>query len=492
MELEAGQIQWNHIQDFLTQKSTSYQIKQSEGVSQAQQFITEVTKDSVVYGVNTGFGKLANQRIADADIEALQRNIVLSHAVGVGEPLDKSITQLMMFLKVNSLAQGYSGIRPEVIQFVEQMLANDLYPHVPSKGSVGASGDLAPLSHFALTVIGEGQLWHEGEWRPSREVLEQFGMQPVTLVAKEGLALLNGVQASNAIALHALNQFEQLFDWALHIGALSTDVLKGSVSPFHEAIHRVKGSEGQSYVAERLRTLIGDSAVNQSHVNCEKVQDPYSLRCQPQVMGSCYEQMQFVKQILVREGNAVSDNPLIFAEEQIVLSGGNFHGEAIAMACDNLALALAEVGSISERRQAILVDPNMSGLPAFLVNNGGLNSGFMMAQVTSAALVSENKALAMPRSVDSIPTSANQEDHVSMATNAALRLLTMCENLRAVLAVELLASCQALDFLRPLKSSAALESVYDRVRAAVPFYDTDRLFVADIDKAIAVMSKPVA
>ena len=474
-----GELSWDDIKQFIAGESID--LLASDNVRRANDFLNKSAGSGVIYGVNTGFGKLANVIIAEADIATLQRNIVLSHASGVGEPLPEIVVRLMMFLKLNSLARGHSGVRPELIQFIEKMLQAKLYPRVPAKGSVGACGDLAPLAHFALTLIGEGELWHEGDWRPSVEVLAQHGLEPMCLVAKEGLALLNGVQASNAVALYAYQQLEHLFDWALVAGAMATDALKASVAPFHKAIQRVKGSLCQATVAKKLQSLLAGSGIQDSHADCDRVQDPYSFRCQPQVMGACFEQMLFAKSILMRESNAVSDNPLIFVDEKCILSGGNFHGQALAMACDNLALAIAEIGSLSERRLAILMDDHMSGLPPFLVPDSGLNSGFMMAQVTTAALVSENKALATPRSVDSIPTSANQEDHVSMANNAALRLLTMCDHLRSVLAIELLAAAQSIDFHRPLKLSDCLEAIHADIREQVPFYDKDRYFAGDIE-----------
>lgn len=441
------------------------------------------------YGVNTGFGLLASTRIDPADLEKLQRSLVLSHAAGVGEALDDAMVRLIMLLKINSLARGYSAIRRTVIDALIALLNAEVYPHIPLKGSVGASGDLAPLAHMSLLLLGESKARHKGQWLPATEALAIAGLQPLTLAAKEGLALLNGTQVSTAYALRGLFEAEDLFAAATVCGALSVEAMLGSRTPFDARIHAARGQHGQIDVAAAYRALLGESSeVSRSHANCDKVQDPYSLRCQPQVMGACLTQLRQAAEVLEIESNAVSDNPLVFAAEGDVLSGGNFHAEPVAMAADNLALAIAEIGALSERRTSLMMDRHMSQLPPFLVENGGVNSGFMIAQVTAAALASDNKALAHPASVDSLPTSANQEDHVSMAPNAGKRLWPMAENVRGILAIEWLGACQGLDFRHGLKSSAKLEQARGLLRAQVPYYQEDRFFAPDIEAASALLA----
>jgi len=449
-----------------------------------------IASERTAYGINTGFGLLASARIDNDDLENLQRSLVLSHAAGVGEPLDDAMVRLIMVLKINSLARGFSGIRLQVIQMLVDMVNAGIYPRIPAKGSVGASGDLAPLAHMSLTLLGEGEARWQGEWLPSREALKKAGLQPLTLAAKEGLALLNGTQTSTAFALRGLFEAEDLFASAVICGALTTEAALGSRRPFDARIHEVRGQRGQIDAAALYRhVLTDDSAVSQSHHNCSKVQDPYSLRCQPQVMGACLTQLRYAAEVLLTESNAVSDNPLVFASENEVLSGGNFHAEPVAMAADNLALAIAEIGSLSERRIALLMDSHMSQLPPFLVKNGGLNSGFMIAQVTAAALASENKALSHPHSVDSLPTSANQEDHVSMAPAAGRRLWEMAANTRGVIAVEWLSACQGLDMREGLTTSPLLEQARRLLREQVSHYDKDRYFAPDIEAAIALLAQ---
>ncbi|WP_454722113.1 MULTISPECIES: histidine ammonia-lyase [Cupriavidus] len=441
------------------------------------------------YGINTGFGLLAQTRIASADLENLQRSLVLSHAAGVGEPLDDAMVRLIMLLKVNSLARGFSGIRREVIDALVALINAEVYPHIPLKGSVGASGDLAPLAHMSLVLLGESQARHRGQWLPARQALEVAGLRPLTLAAKEGLALLNGTQVSTAYALRGLFEAEDLFGAALVCGGLSVEAMLGSRAPFDARVHAVRGQRGQIDAAAAYRALLGESSeLARSHADCDKVQDPYSLRCQPQVMGACLTQLRQAAEVLQAEANAVSDNPLVFAAEGDVISGGNFHAEPVAMAADNIALAVAETGSLSERRISLMMDRHMSQLPPFLVANGGVNSGFMIAQVTAAALASDNKALAHPHSVDSLPTSANQEDHVSMAPNAGKRLWAMAENVRGILAVEWLGACQGLDFREGLKSSPRLEQARALLRAEVPYYEKDRFFAPDIEAASRLLA----
>jgi len=449
-----------------------------------------VAEGRTAYGINTGFGLLAQTRIATHDLENLQRSLVLSHAAGVGQPLDDAIVRLMMVLKINSLARGFSGIRLSVIQALMALVNAEVYPWIPAKGSVGASGDLAPLAHMSLLLLGEGQARWQGEWLPAKEALKKAGLAPITLAAKEGLALLNGTQASTAFALRGLFEAEDLFASAVVCGALTTEAVLGSRRPFDARIHEVRGQRGQIDAAALYRYVLTDTSdIADSHHNCEKVQDPYSLRCQPQVMGACLTQLRQAAEVLLVEANAVSDNPLVFAQENEVVSGGNFHAEPVAMAADNIALAIAEIGALSERRIALMMDKHMSQLPPFLVRNGGVNSGFMIAQVTAAALASENKALSHPHSVDSLPTSANQEDHVSMAPAAGRRLWEMASNTRGVLAVEWLAACQGIDLREGLKSSPLLEQARHTLREHVTHYDDDRFFAPDIDMAIQLLEE---
>ncbi len=442
-----------------------------------------IAQGRTVYGVNTGFGLLANTRIPDEELKQLQCSIVLSHAAGVGALMRESTVRLLMVLKVNSLARGYSGIRLQIIEALITLINAEVYPCIPQKGSVGASGDLAPLAHMSTVLLGEGEVLHRGERLPGCKGLEIAGLEPCELGPKEGLALLNGTQASTAFALEGLFAAEDLFAAAIVTGSLSVEAALGSRSPFDERIHQVSGHQSRVDTAAAYRRLLDHSQIEDSHRACESVQDPYSLRCQPQVMGACLEQLRHAAGVLKTEANAVSDNPLVFVEQNDILSGGNFHAEPVALAADNMALAIAEIGSLAERRIALLIDSNLSKLPPFLVEKGGLNSGFMIAQVTAAALASENKSCAHPASVDSLPTSANQEDHVSMATFAARRLSDMADNTAGILAVELLAACQGVDFRQPLKTSALLEQAKQQLRDQVPFYDQDRYFAPDIEKA---------
>ncbi|WP_353640889.1 histidine ammonia-lyase [Mesorhizobium sp. WSM2239] len=447
-----------------------------------------IAKGEPVYGINTGFGKLASVRIETADLETLQRNIVLSHSAGVGEPMPVSVVRLMMALKLASLAQGASGVRPATVELLEAMLAKDVVPVVPAQGSVGASGDLAPLAHMTAIMIGVGEVFTPEGRVPAAEGLAAAGLSPVVLGAKEGLALLNGTQFSTAYGLAALFEAEILYRSALVTGALSTDAARGSDAPFDPRIHLLRKHRGQIETANALRNLMAGSGIRESHrVGDERVQDPYCLRCQPQVMGAALDVLRKAADTLETEANGVTDNPLIFAEDDTALSGGNFHAEPVAFAADMIALAVCEIGSLSERRIAMLVDPALSGMPAFLTPKPGLNSGFMIPQVTAAALVSENKQKAYPASVDSIPTSANQEDHVSMAAHGARRLIGMVENATAVIGIELLAAAQGCDFHAPLPSSEPLEAVRKMVRAEVPHLDHDRHFHPDIEAAIELV-----
>lgn len=445
-----------------------------------------IDRGDPAYGINTGFGKLAQTRIPDDQLQALQRNLILSHAVGVGEPLDSRVVRLLMAMKIASLARGYSGIRSDVVHTLLRVFNAGLIAHIPEKGSVGASGDLAPLAHMTLALFGEGRILSGDQWLPAGQALAQAGITPIHLAAKEGLALINGTQVSTALALHGLFLTEHLFDSAILAGALSIDAAKGSDAPFDPRVHDIRGQPGQIETARRYRALLAGSTIRASHlVSDNKVQDPYSLRCQPQVMGAVHDLMHHITRTLLIEANAVTDNPLVFpgrdGQADQVISGGNFHAEPVAFAADTLALAIAEIGGLAERRVALLIDASLSGLPPFLVPEPGLNSGFMIAHVTAAALASENKALAHPRSVDSLPTSANQEDHVSMATAAARRLTDMARNTAHIIGIELLCAAQGIDFHAPLTTSVPLQALHRQIRQDVPFYGRDRLLAPDLE-----------
>ena len=458
-------------------------------IASAESVARILKRHEPVYGINTGFGKLASVKISDDDLLTLQRNIVLSHAAGVGDPMPVPIARLMMALKLASLAQGASGVQLATVEMLGALLEKGLTPVIPAQGSVGASGDLAPLAHMAAAMIGTGEIWVGDVRTPALQALADAGLSPLTLGPKEGLALLNGTQFSCAYALVGLFEAERLFASALLTGALSTEAAKGSDAPFDPRIHALRGHKGQIETAEALRTLMNGSAIRASHLTGDtRVQDPYCLRCQPQVMGAVLDMLRQAATTLLTEANGVSDNPLIFADTDEALSGGNFHAEPVAFAADMIAMGLCEIGSIAERRIAMLVDPALSGLPAFLTPRPGLNSGFMIPQVTAAALVSENKQRAYPASVDSIPTSANQEDHVSMAAHGARRLLGMADNVAGVLAIEYLAAVQGCDFHAPLQSSNTLETARALLRSIVPTLDEDRYFHPDIAQAQALVT----
>ncbi len=447
-----------------------------------------LARGEVAYGVNTGFGKLAMTRIAPEDVAALQINLVRSHAAGTGPALPAPVVRLILLLKAASLARGFSGVRPAVVAALLRLLDAGVLPLIPAQGSVGASGDLAPLAHLCLVLVGEGEAMVQGRIVPGAEALARAGLSPLTLAAKEGLALLNGTQVSTALALAGLFGMEDCFAAALVTGAMSVDAARGADTPFEPRVQAVRGHRGQADVAAALRALLAGSAIRESHrVADPRVQDPYSLRCQPQVMGAALDLIRTTAATLEVEANAVTDNPLVFAETAEIISGGNFHAEPVAFAADILALAIAETGSLAERRIALLTDPVMTGLPAFLAPDPGLNSGFMIAHVTAAALAAENKALASPRSTDSLPTSANQEDHVSMATHAARRLSEMTGNLAGIIGIEALAAAQGIHFHRPLASSAPIEAAVARLRAAVPPWETDRTMAPDIAVARALV-----
>ncbi|MBS1088278.1 histidine ammonia-lyase [Gluconobacter wancherniae] len=448
-----------------------------------------VASGAAVYGVNTGFGKLAKTRIPDDRLRDLQRNLVLSHAAGIGQPMPDRVVRLILLLKANGLSRGFSGVHPRVVQLLIDMLDRGVIPVIPEKGSVGASGDLAPLAHMSAVVIGEGEAFFEGQRMSGAAALEAAGLAPVVLGPKEGLALLNGTQASTALALVALFDAERLFQAALITGSLTLDAARGTDAPFDPRLHALRGQVGQIECAAVYRKLMEGSAIRASHrIDDERVQDPYCLRCQPQVMGAALDSLRHAAKVLLIEANAVSDNPIHFPDTDEMISGGNFHAEPVAIAADLMAIAISEVGAIAERRLALLVDPSMSGLPPFLVNDSGVNSGFMIAQVTAAALASENKTLAHPASVDSLPTSANQEDHVSMATFAARRVGDINANVRVIIGIEYLAAVQGLDFLAPLASSEPLAQAAQVLRAKVPFFEQDRLFTPDIEAVDALIA----
>jgi histidine ammonia-lyase len=483
------------------------------GVRASADLVRKATEgDAAVYGVNTGFGKLATTRIPKEDLALLQLKLLRSHAVGVGEPLAERVVRLVLLLKAASLGRGFSGVREEVIDALLALHNCGVTPVVPCQGSVGASGDLAPLAHLSLPLVGEGEAWYEGERLPAAAALERAGVRAIQLSAKEGLALINGTQVSTALAIDALLATDRLFEAAVISGALTLDAARGSDGPFDPRIHAVRGQPGQIDCAAAYRALMVGSEIRASHLeHDDRVQDPYSLRCQPQVMGACLDQMRYAAQVLVREANAVTDNPLAFAEQADfrggavepalpghwrrplegevaaghfggeLVSGGNFHAEPVALVADALAVAIAEIGAITERRIAMLVDTVVSRLPPFLTPEPGLNSGFMIVHVTAAALASENKSLAHPASVDSLPTSANQEDHVSMATFAARRLQPMLRNTAHIVAIELLAAAQGIEFLRPMKSAPALEGVLRLVRSVSPAMMQDRSLARDIE-----------
>jgi histidine ammonia-lyase len=468
--------------------------------------------DAAVYGVNTGFGKLASTRISRDDLATLQCNLIRSHSVGVGEPLSPAVVRLMLALKAASLARGHSGVRPVVIDTLVAACNAGLVPYVPAQGSVGASGDLAPLSHLTLALMGEGEMLVDGQRLPALPALREAGIAPLVLEAKEGLALINGTQTSTALALHALLSFEPVLEAALVVGALTVDAARGSDGPFDPRIHALRGQPGQIDVARYYRKLLEGSSIRASHrEGDDRVQDPYCLRCQPQVVGACLDQLRHAALVLVREANAVTDNPLVFAEtvraepaealrgaspstssgrtvSAEIISGGNFHAEPVALACDAMAVAIAEVGAIAERRIAMLIDAGVSRLPPFLTADAGLNSGFMIAHVTAASLASENKSMAHPASVDSLPTSANQEDHVSMATFAARRLQPMIANTAHIIGIELLAAAQGIEFLRPMQSSVPIEAAHALLRTQCPSIERDRYLAPEIERATALVT----
>jgi histidine ammonia-lyase len=439
-----------------------------------------VASGETVYGVNTGFGLLANTRIPDDRLAELQTNLILSHSAGLGDPLPRYVTRLMIILKLLGLGRGNSGVRPVVIKALQGLLDCNAMPVIPAQGSVGASGDLAPLAHMTAALMGHGRIDIAGEVMPAQAALAKLSLEPLQLGPKEGLALINGTQASTALALDALFSGERVFASAIAAGALSVDALKGSIKPFDARVSELRGQPGQIRVAAKLRDLLDGSEIVASHARCGKVQDPYSFRCQPQVMGAALDLLENAARTLTIEAGAVTDNPILFPDEDSAISGGNFHAQPVAFAADTIAMALCEVGSLSERRVGILIDPKMSGLPPFLAEDSGVNSGLMIPQVTAAALVSENKTLAFPASVDSIPTSAGQEDHVSMAPIAGRKAAQVARNAAGVIAVELIAAAQGVDYHAPLKTSPKLQQVHSAVRKLTPRFTSDRYWADEM------------
>ncbi len=439
-------------------------------------------QDEPVYGINTGFGALAETPVAKSDLARLQRNLVVSHAVGVGDPLGQEQTRALMALRANVLARGVSGVRVLVVERIIELLNRGIYPKIPGKGSVGASGDLAPLAHLAMGVIGEGQgRLQDGPYQPMRELLAAADLEPIALEAKEGLGLTNGTQAMLAVGSLALLQAERLVDLADITGACSLEGLLGTDAPFDDLIMAARPHAGQRHTARRLRALLSDSQIMRSHEDCGKVQDPYCLRCMPQVHGATRGALAHVRAVLEVELNSATDNPLIFADEGRSISGGNFHGQPLALALDYLAIATAELANIAERRIEQLVNPSLSGLPAFLTPHPGLNSGFMITQVTAAALINENKVLCYPASVDSIPSSANREDHVSMGMTSANKACAVVDNVARVLGIELMTACQALEFRQPLRAGAGVQAAYALVRKEIAPLGEDRALSDDMD-----------
>ena len=475
---------------YWTGEATRLDASFDAGIERAAARIAEIAGgDEPVYGINTGFGKLASIKIAPADVATLQRNLILSHCCGVGKPLAENIVRLIMALKLVSLGRGASGVRIEVVRLIEAMQARGVIPVIPEQGSVGASGDLAPLAHMTAVMIGEGEAFYAGERLSGGRALEKAGLKPVVLAAKEGLALINGTQVSTALALTGLFRAHRAAQAALVTGALSTDAAMGSSAPFHPDIHTLRGHKGQIDAASALRALLAGSVIRESHITGdERVQDPYCIRCQPQVDGACLDLLRSAARTLEIEANAVTDNPLVLSDNSVV-SGGNFHAEPVAFAADQIAIATCEIGAIAQRRIALLVDPALSfGLPAFLAKKPGLNSGLMIAEVTSAALMSENKQMAHPASVDSTPTSANQEDHVSMACHGARRLLRMTENLSAIIGIEALTAAQGIEFRAPLVTSPELQKIITALRTVVATLEEDRYMAPDLAAASTFVS----
>ena len=481
MKLNTENVSLAQLRDLWAGAEASLDDAAMRGVANSAAAVERIVAGGeTVYGVNTGFGLLASTRIPSERLAELQTNLILSHSAGLGDPLPRHLTRLMIILKLLGLGRGYSGVRPLVIEALQRLLDGDAMPLIPSQGSVGASGDLAPLAHLIAALMGYGRIDISGELMPAEAALDRLGMEPLQLGPKEGLALINGTQASAALALDALFLGERVFAAAVAAGALSVDALKGSAKPFDPRLSVLRGQPGQIKVAAEIAELLEGSEIVTSHIQCSRVQDPYSFRCQPQVMGAALDLLQNAARTLTIEAAAVTDNPIVFADEDTAISGGNFHAQPVAFAADIIAMALCEVGSISERRVSVLVDPKMSGLPAFLAHDSGVNSGLMIPQVTAAALVSENKSLAFPVSVDSIPTSAGQEDHVSMAPIAGRKATQIARNAAGVIAVELMAGAEGIDYHAPLRTSPKLQAIHAAVRARSPHFTADRYWADEM------------
>lgn len=481
--LSPGELSINDIESLLQSKqeiklaSSAYaSIKKSYEIVQRV-----IREDKTVYGINTGFGLLANTKVNDKNLKDLQRRIILSHAAGVGPYLHKDIVQLVMLLKINSLSRGYSGVSIKLVDKLIEIYNSGIIPLIPEKGSVGASGDLAPLAHMSMILIGEGKVLLDNQEMSSEEALKLKNITPIELCEKEGLSLINGTQVSTSIAILGLIKVKRNFSIATISGAMVTDAVAGSQRPFQSFIAKAKNCQGQKVFSKVINNLLEGSEIIKSHKHCNRVQDPYSVRCQGQVMGAILNYLKVIQDDLLDEANGVSDNPLVDPDTKIIVSGGNFHAEKTGFGADLMSILCSEIGAISERRVSMLIDSNLSGLPAFLVNEPGLNSGFMIAHVTASALASANKTLAHPATIDSLPTSANQEDHVSMATFAAVKLLEIAENVLQILAVETLAACQGIDFRSPLKTSSFLACKVKTIRTKIPFYNQDRYFAVDIN-----------
>lgn len=487
MRLTPGQVTLADLEKLFREQSAVTLAPEVRGAidASAARVAQAAAGDVPVYGINTGFGKLANRKIAPQDTTKLQENLILSHCCGVGSPLDAPLVRLMMVLKLLSLGRGASGVRWEICALLQDMLAKGVVPVVPHQGSVGASGDLAPLAHMAAVMIGAGEAVYQGEVMPGAEALERAGLTPVVLGPKEGLALINGTQFSTALALAGVFGARRAVQTSVVVAALSTDAIMGSTAPLTAEIHTLRGHAGQIEVAARMRALMAGSEIRESHRDGDtRVQDPYCIRCQPQVVGAAHDVIEMAARTLEVEANAVTDNPLILTETGDIVSGGNFHAEPVGFAADQIALALAEIGAISQRRVALMVDPTLShDLPPFLTPAPGLNSGLMIAEVTTAALMSENKHIAMPCVTDSTPTSANQEDHVSMAAHGAYRLLRMIDNLAVIQGVEAICAAQGIEARAPLQTSDLLSKAIARLRADVPTLKEDRYLAPDIAKA---------
>lgn len=481
MKLNPQNISLNQLRELWTGVAAELDSAAMQRVATSAEAVERIVAGGeTVYGVNTGFGLLANTRIPDERLAELQTNLILSHSAGLGDPFPRHVTRLMIILKLLGLGRGHSGVRRLVIDALQRLIDGDAMPLIPSQGSVGASGDLAPLAHLIAALMGYGRIDLGGDIVPAEAALGRLGLTPLQLGPKEGLALINGTQASTALALDALFQGERVFAAAIAAGALSVDALKGSAKPFDSRVSALRGQPGQIRVAAAIAGLLEGSEIVTSHIQCSRVQDPYSFRCQPQVMGAALDLLQNAARTLTIEAAAVTDNPIVFAEDDSAISGGNFHAQPVAFAADIIAMALCEVGSISERRISVLVDPKMSGLPAFLTQDSGVNSGLMIPQVSAAALVSENKSLAFPASVDSIPTSAGQEDHVSMAPIAARKATQIARNAAGVIAVELMAGAEGIDYHAPLKTSAKLQAIHGAVRARSPHFAADRYWADEM------------